>query len=1029
MSIQVQALQIETFVLQSVSQNTTDLFYFLKLKVVILDMITLNLNTIFRIATRLNIIFFFAIFICKSSSAFSQNKHVTDSLEWEKLNDLTFDYFQNSKYDSSFFYAGKSIKLAAEIFGERSRNYAMSISNLGELYAIVEEYANAEPELTRSLAILETNIGKNDSDYATVCNNLATVYEKIGNYQKAEGLYKTALSVWKSIFGDTSYYFAQSLNNIGNFYLSKESYSSAEYYLTRAKKTEENLDKKNTSDYAQTLLNLAETYHYKGKFSLASVLYDSSLQIMEKTLTKQSRDYCICLNNVAAFYFDMNNLKKAELLYKECLLLQKKVFEKENTLYANTLNNLAIIYKIRGDFTTALNLFTHASNIYSSYLEKGHLVYAKNLNQIANLYIAQHDYKNAILYFNKSLAIIENKFGKNHPLVAQYCNSLGTSYLALGNYVKAKEYLEKALRLRKAILGNGHPDYAESFNNMALLSYAEKDQKSWDTAIVASIHEWENSIKQLLASFSENEKEIYLDNHLDQRDRFLSMFYYFNKKTKEPALNPILFEMAASLQGWLLNGSSGINSRVNELHDSALSVAYEEWTSLKKEYTYSLQLTSENQQKLHLNSDSLLQQSQTIEKQIIRKLPSLQEELNAASVKTAEIAAKLGQQEALVNWVAFNYSSPSHTTDSIVYAAFILLPNDSAVHFVPVFEQKSLDALLKQYYSNAGRGILKNLQQKASNKIDSVLYQLIWKPLLPFLSTATTLYIVPSGLLNKISFQSLSDPSGNLLLETKEIHLLNKVTEFKRSSGIPTAAGGKISLFGGADFNQVAGSEKPGIPESAKTANSNQGVWKYLKGSTAEINDIAAQFDLLKWNVEKASGLNASEERFKQLTGSNAPSILHIATHGYYLQPQKKLNDHPLLRSGFLLSGANQFWGKDTLSLHTEDGIVTAQEVANMNLYKTSLVTLSSCESALGDINNNEGVYGLQRAFKMAGAKNLLITLWQIPDEETRELMHLFYKGVLAGNSYYQSLKNAQLEIKKKFSNPAIWAAFELLEE
>jgi CHAT domain-containing protein len=176
---------------------------------------------------------------------------------------------------------------------------------------------------------------------------------------------------------------------------------------------------------------------------------------------------------------------------------------------------------------------------------------------------------------------------------------------------------------------------------------------------------------------------------------------------------------------------------------------------------------------------------------------------------------------------------------------------------------------------------------------------------------------------------------------------------------------------------------------------------------------------------------NASEENFKSFSGNNSPDILHIATHGFYLpgDSNKRFLNYPLLRSGFVLSGANLYWNNDTASLTQQDGIVTAQEISNLNFSNTKLLTLSACETALGDINNNEGVYGLQRAFKIAGVKEMLITLWQIPDRETKELMQVFYANILQGDSYYTALKKAQLQMKANNPDPAIWAGFELIGE
>ena len=185
---------------------------------------------------------------------------------------------------------------------------------------------------------------------------------------------------------------------------------------------------------------------------------------------------------------------------------------------------------------------------------------------------------------------------------------------------------------------------------------------------------------------------------------------------------------------------------------------------------------------------------------------------------------------------------------------------------------------------------------------------------------------------------------------------------------------------------------------------------------------------------------NATEEKFKAFDGKS-PQVLHVATHGFFLDEKSKndLHNDPggiafkaqansMFRSGLVLAGGNETWNNETVSEGTEDGILTAYEIAQLDLSNTNLVVLSACNTALGDIQNNEGVIGLQRAFRMAGVKQLMMSLWRIPDKQTTELMTLFYRNWLGGQSTTEALRSAQLKIKEKFSSPYYWAGFVLVE-
>lgn len=212
--------------------------------------------------------------------------------------------------------------------------------------------------------------------------------------------------------------------------------------------------------------------------------------------------------------------------------------------------------------------------------------------------------------------------------------------------------------------------------------------------------------------------------------------------------------------------------------------------------------------------------------------------------------------------------------------------------------------------------------------------------------------------------------------------------------------------------------------------------------------DAKKEIDSLQ-NVFKQAGINttihngsaATEEAFKALDGKS-PQVLHLATHGFFLpviENKMKNNapgvtnnftvqQNPMFRSGLVLAGGNYAWKGERAITGREDGILTAYEIAQMDLSNTDLVVLSACETALGDLQGHEGVIGLQRAFKMAGMKQMIISLWQVPDAETRELMTLFYRNWLKGCSTREALRNVQLTMKTKYPSPYYWAAFVLVE-
>jgi CHAT domain-containing protein len=232
-----------------------------------------------------------------------------------------------------------------------------------------------------------------------------------------------------------------------------------------------------------------------------------------------------------------------------------------------------------------------------------------------------------------------------------------------------------------------------------------------------------------------------------------------------------------------------------------------------------------------------------------------------------------------------------------------------------------------------------------------------------------------------------------------------------------------------------------GLSFSQADSTLRGGSWKYLKFSEKETANIAAIIGKAGIPATTFGGYEATEEAFKKIgKDRDSPRILHLSTHGYFFPDSKsggdgasdpvfKTSEHPMIRSGLILAGGNHAWQTGKPLGRREDGVLTAYEISQMNLAATELVVLSACETGLGDIRGNEGVYGLQRAFKIAGAKNLLMSLWQVPDFQTQELMTLFYqKWLLEKMPVRKALHTAQEEMRAKGYEPFYWAGFVLVE-
>ncbi len=887
--------------------------------------------------------------------------------------------------------------------------------------------------------LAEKTFGKKSLQYINILNDLAGIYTSTGNLELRISLYKEALLYCKELYGDNNLIYARTAKNLGNLYSSIYYYNSADTLLNQVERIYYNQFGEHNQRYAESLNNLGVLNVRKENYQEAERLYKRALLITEKNLSEFSIDYADVLNNLGYLYRVLGNYSLAEISYKKVLEIRKKILGIKHSDYAASLGNLGTLYIYLGNYKASEPLLIEALHLIKARFGINNPYYATSLNNLGSLYQTMENYILADSVLKEALNIRKKVFGINHPDYAISLNNLGSLYDDIGKFDEAEKLYQESLTIRKNIFGESHYDYITNLNNLASLHYRCNQYIKWKSIINSTLEKEKSSQQFLLFNFSESEKQIFLVKEINNTYVHLSMLHYF-----KPQATNSFYQSTTAKQGWLLQGKQQLTQLANQSKDASVKSLLTQWQNTNRLYAQAIQLTTEKRKLNNINVDSLQELSQQLEKQLIAAMPALQAVITNAGFTGKEVAAKLKHKEAVVHWVSFQYMSPKSWTDSVLYAAYIFTANDTAPKFVTVFEEKQLQQILKSYHSGSGRSTIKKESSNNTNA-DIALYNLIWKPLLPYLQNATTVYNLPAGLLHKISFAALTDSSNKSLIDTYEIHQLLSINELVNPLKI-TNNHNTIALFGGANYDAVnttttASSTIAQAPMYRNATNNKYIHFNYLQGTKTEVETVATNAKNTNWKVQTYTNTNASEDNFKNLSGENAPKILHIATHGFYFPPTKTKptnfitedkntpKDFPLLRSGLVLSGVNNYWGKDTLLENKEDGIVTAQEISNLNLLNTDLVVLSACQTALGDIDGSEGVYGLQRAFKMAGVKKLLMSLWEVPDAETAELMQLFYTNIFKGESYYTAFRKAQLVLKAKYKDPTKWAGFVLVGE
>jgi tetratricopeptide (TPR) repeat protein/CHAT domain-containing protein len=988
----------------------------------------------------------------------------------QSLNNLAMFYKKLGNYPKAEPLLGEALNSLKESLGSDHPSVAISMNNLAELYCDMSEYSKAEPLFIEALAIKKKSLGPDHPSNVMTLNNLANLYYKMGNYTKAEPLYIESLSILIKSLGSEHPLYALTLNNLASLYDQLGNYSQAERLYLEALNIRKRSLGLDHPDYAQSLNNMASLYLKIGNYEKAEPLFIQSLDIRKRSLGPAHPDYAQSLSNLAMFYNTVGNIQAAEQIFIESTNILKKSLGPNHPEYATALNNLALFYSEIGNYQKAEPLFIEASAIEKRVLGPDHVRYALSLNNLAGLYDKLGNYSKAESLFIEASAILKKVSGSYHPNYALSLNNLAALYGDLGNYTKAEQFYKEALNIREKSLGPNHPDYGVSLTNLAILYSRIEQYEKAEPLFIKANDNLNNQINKNFNFLSEVEREQFLENNVTYNFELLNSFI-LSRKEQNPLLAAISYDNELAHKGMLLSSNMALRQAIYDSSDSTLINTYDQFTDIHKKLSV-LYTTPIAERKEDI--DSMENAANKFEKELIirgKDLPGVGNLTGLTNIKWKDVQQALKPGEVAVEFVDFQYYN-RRWTDSTYYCALVLRKDYQYPKMIYLFEEKKLQELLSkpqatnnayyitQLYSN--KPDLPSVENQLSAQ--NILYQLIWRPIDSLLKGLNIIYIAPSGLLNKVAFNAIPMTDSTLLSDKYQINMVSstRILAQKNRATVSFSGNYNAALYGGIEYDMDSTEMVASATRYEKSNNNmltsrsvtipapDRGTtWLYLPGTFTEVSNIEKLFKTKLITYSLFTGKNATEESFKHLTDKNkSPDILHFATHGFFFPEIKpKLDDmanvafrggisnepvftyseNPLFRSGILLAGASRTWKNSQPILGIEDGILTAHEVSNINLSNTKLVVLSACETGLGDIKGSEGVYGLQRAFKMAGVQYIVMSLWQVPDYQTSELMLLFYTNCLNGMTIKDGFITAQQSLRKKY-DPFYWAAFVLIE-
>ncbi|HEX4875643.1 MAG TPA: CHAT domain-containing tetratricopeptide repeat protein, partial [Chitinophagaceae bacterium] len=795
-------------------------------------------------------------------------------------------------------------------------------------------------------------------------------------------------------------------------------------------------------DYVTELNNLAGLYQSLGQYAKAEPLYIEARDIRKNVLGEKHPRYAMSLNNLGTLYQEMGQYEKAEQLYSAAGNTWKTELGTNHPDYALNLTNLASLYEATENYSKAESLYLQAADIRKKVLGDNHFDYAMTLNNLASLYASQKQYDKSRQLLLQASAIWKKTVGEKHSIYSTSLNNLAAVYRkSKSNYPEAEKLYQQAIDIRKNTLGAEHPFTAESQADLALLYLQMGQYKKAEPLLVQSNTTLQKNLAAAFTILSEEEKANFLSYNLSSMDINNSLL--FNNPASGKTFAASSLGLLLGYKSMSLAATRSMLESVLNSNDTTLKRMLQAWITDKKTLSRQYSLPPEYRS---ANLKTVEAETESLEKEITRRSASFKDQQGSLLVTMKDIQKNLDIDEAAIEFLNFKLYRQGKT-DSIIYAAYIIRKNDSIPVFVPLCEKQQL----RKLFDSAGQSattmvssFYRGLEIKASAAtLGKSLYKIVWQPLEPYLNGIKKIAYSPAGKLYSVAFHALQADSG-LLMDKYKMQQYTSTRQIAfRNSQKGNIAPGEMVLFGDAEFSmdsvQLTRLRKGNnlATVSAPSVFRNENLWQALPGTGTEINKIRQLFEQNKIKVRVYTKTSASEENLKLLNNSAVKEI-HIATHGFFLPDKNekeekesgntyKRTEDPLMRSGLVLSGGNYVWSGNTPINGVEDGIVTAYEISQLNLMNTELIVLSACETALGDVKGSEGVFGLQRAFKMAGIKKMIVSLWQVPDKETAELMTAFYNYWLKGKNVNDAFYQAQADMRKKYA-PFYWAAFVLVE-
>ncbi len=957
--------------------------------------------------------------------------------------------------------AERALAINEESLGPDHVGTVASLTTLASILDGLSDYEAALPMLERALAIRERSLGPMHPDTSGSLNALAALHSRLGDYEVARPLFERALTIREHAFGPEHPRTAETLGQLAALLRDTGDYEAARPLFERALAANERSLGPDHPRTASALGQLASVLFQLGELGAARELFERALRIREAVLGAEDPRTAGSLNDLAGLLSTMGDFEAARPLCERALAIRERVLGPDHVATVDTLHMYGVLLLDAGDHDSARPVLERVVASREEIFGEAHPSTVTSMNNLALVLERSGELDAALRLHERALVARETTLGSEHSLTATSLNNLAVLLRRTGDYERARDLCERAVASRQSLFGPDHPETVRARNNLAIVLADLGDARgAWEVAARALAGHARFVSRELRAQ-SEHERFEFLAS----ARQGVRTALVISDLLGEPEVTAEAYDALLAWQGAVARTVSAGRKKLQESLTPEQESWIEELRAVQAQISkqlYDDEPSRERQERL----TELRERRNRLELDLQRSLE------NAGGVRVAdcaELSRSIPSNAATLGFFIEERYVPARWEGGVPVEkgrwtaphvqAWVMRRSEAAPVRVDLGEAEGIERLVRAHLASiiesgdAVRGLTREVPRANEADAGAELARALWAPIAPYIRGAERLIIAPDSFLATLPFETLSF-DGAFLIErfaVSYVHDLGSLAE--RVPGKRSGGTSSLLAVGGVDFGSAE--DRTGVEGGAAHGASRTAFgdgWAPLPGTVSEVRAIHGLHGNARPDTQRIVlfGTAPTEERLKRELGRFG--VLHIATHGFFnpdglpsmwesalnavsetggvLREQERriIGNHPGLLSGLVCSGAN-----GDATGRVDDGLLTAEEVGWLDLDGAELVVLSACETGLGRARSGEGLLGLRRSFRMAGADTVVSSLWQVKDESTSRLMQRFYENLWReGMGTHDALRSAQLAMLHEnvrihgHALPSTWGAFVL---